>query len=99
VRLYHDIIFSPIVHKNTNMTNILSCFLPNLLQAFTPVALLLLEQMGGQPHQEVGLQREGALRHAPAALGDSGEGSLAQDEGAVRRCALPPTQVISVLQK
>ena len=63
------------------------------MQALPPLALLLLEQVGGQPHQEVWVQREGALRHEAAAVGDPGEGAAEAHQGAVRRCAGSSPQV------
>jgi hypothetical protein len=66
------------------------------MQALAPLPLLLLEQVGGKPHQEVWLQWQGPIRHAPFEIRDSGEGVAAEDQGAVRRCPGPPPQVPSL---
>jgi len=53
------------------------------MQAWSAAALLLVEQVRGQPHQEVGVRGSGAGRHAPAQERDPGQGAAAPHQGAV----------------
>ena len=64
-----------------------------LLQAFTAASLLLLEQVGGQPHQEVWVCGPGQVRHEAAEERDPGENPAEEDKGPVCRRACPPTEV------
>ena len=68
---------------------------PLCMQAWSAAALLLVEQVRRQPHQEVGVRAPGAGCHAPAEERDPGQGAAASHQGAVRRCAGAAPQVDS----
>ena len=54
------------------------------MQALPLASLLLLEQVGGQPDQEVRLRGPRQISHAAAEGRDPGEDLAAQNQGPVR---------------